>query len=49
MHAILFDVTRCKGCERCVEACVEANGDDPGGRGLRPGDDARTVSRPTGG
>lgn len=28
MHAILFDTTRCKGCERCVEACVEANGGD---------------------
>jgi formate dehydrogenase iron-sulfur subunit len=26
MKAILNDVTRCTGCERCVEACVEANG-----------------------
>ena len=25
MKAILFDVTRCKGCEKCVQACVEAN------------------------
>ena len=23
MKAILFDVTRCTGCEKCVEACVE--------------------------
>jgi Fe-S-cluster-containing dehydrogenase component len=29
MHAILFDSTKCKGCERCVDACVEANGTDP--------------------
>ena len=29
MFGILFDVTRCKGCERCVDACVEANGLDP--------------------
>jgi formate dehydrogenase iron-sulfur subunit len=29
MLSILFDVTRCKGCERCVDACVEANGLDP--------------------
>jgi formate dehydrogenase iron-sulfur subunit len=28
MQAILFDVTRCRGCERCVDACVEANGGD---------------------
>jgi len=27
--AILVDVTRCSGCERCVDACVEANGLDP--------------------
>lgn len=29
MHAILVDITRCTGCERCVAACVEANGLDP--------------------
>lgn len=29
MVSILFDVTRCRGCERCVEACVEASGKDP--------------------
>ena len=29
MFGILFDVTRCKGCERCVDACVEASGSDP--------------------
>jgi formate dehydrogenase iron-sulfur subunit len=29
MKAILVDVTRCTGCERCVEACVEENGLDP--------------------
>jgi Fe-S-cluster-containing dehydrogenase component len=29
MVGILFDVTRCCGCERCVAACVEANGCDP--------------------
>ena len=29
MFGMLFDVTRCKGCERCVDACVEANGLDP--------------------
>lgn len=29
MYGILFDVTRCTGCERCVDACVEANGLDP--------------------
>ena len=28
MVSILFDVTRCKGCERCVAACVEATGKD---------------------
>lgn len=27
--AILVDVTRCAGCERCVEACVAANRLDP--------------------
>jgi formate dehydrogenase iron-sulfur subunit len=26
MNAILVDVTRCTGCERCVEACMEENG-----------------------
>lgn len=26
---ILVDVTKCRGCERCVEACVRANGLDP--------------------
>ena len=25
MYGILVDVTRCTGCERCVEACVDAN------------------------
>ena len=25
MYGILVDVTRCTGCERCVEACVKAN------------------------
>ena len=25
MKGILTDVTRCIGCERCVEACVQAN------------------------
>jgi formate dehydrogenase iron-sulfur subunit len=29
MVGILFDVTRCTGCERCVDACVEVNGLDP--------------------
>lgn len=29
MNAILVDVPRCTGCERCVEACVEADGGDP--------------------
>jgi formate dehydrogenase iron-sulfur subunit len=29
MRAILVDVTRCTGCERCVDACVEKNGADP--------------------
>jgi formate dehydrogenase iron-sulfur subunit len=29
MKAILVDVTRCTGCERCVEACIEENGLDP--------------------
>ncbi len=28
-HAILVDVTRCSGCERCTQACVEANHRDP--------------------
>ena len=28
MKAILFDATKCKGCERCVDACVEVNGMD---------------------
>jgi formate dehydrogenase iron-sulfur subunit len=30
MNAILVDVTRCTGCERCVDACIEENGCDPG-------------------
>jgi formate dehydrogenase iron-sulfur subunit len=29
MKAILVDVTRCTGCERCVAACIEENGTDP--------------------
>jgi formate dehydrogenase iron-sulfur subunit len=29
MNAILVDVTRCIGCERCVDACIEENGLDP--------------------
>jgi formate dehydrogenase iron-sulfur subunit len=29
MKAILVDVTKCTGCERCVAACVEENGTDP--------------------
>jgi formate dehydrogenase iron-sulfur subunit len=29
MKAMLVDVTKCTGCERCVEACVEENGLDP--------------------
>jgi len=29
MKAILVDVTRCTGCERCVEACIQENGLDP--------------------
>ncbi|MFH2002451.1 MAG: 4Fe-4S dicluster domain-containing protein [Planctomycetota bacterium] len=29
MYAILIDVTRCTGCERCAAACVEANHLDP--------------------
>lgn len=28
MNAILMDVTKCTGCERCVSACVESNGLD---------------------
>jgi formate dehydrogenase iron-sulfur subunit len=30
-YAILFDATRCKACERCVAACVEADGGNPDG------------------
>lgn len=29
MDAILVDVTKCTGCERCLNACVQANGIDP--------------------
>ena len=29
MYAILVDVTKCTGCERCVAACVEENDLDP--------------------
>jgi formate dehydrogenase iron-sulfur subunit len=29
MRAILVDVTRCTGCDRCVDACIDANGTDP--------------------
>ncbi len=29
MKAILVDVTRCTGCERCVEACIQENELDP--------------------
>ena len=28
MNAILVDVTKCTGCERCVAACIEENGLD---------------------
>jgi len=28
MLAILFDTTKCQGCERCVDACVQASGKD---------------------
>jgi formate dehydrogenase iron-sulfur subunit len=28
-YAILFDATRCSGCERCVDACVKENNGDP--------------------
>ena len=27
--AILIDITRCSGCERCADACVAANGKNP--------------------
>jgi formate dehydrogenase iron-sulfur subunit len=30
VNAILVDVTKCTGCERCVAACVEENDLDPG-------------------
>jgi formate dehydrogenase iron-sulfur subunit len=29
MKAILVDVTRCTGCEQCVDACIEVNHTDP--------------------
>jgi formate dehydrogenase iron-sulfur subunit len=29
MHSILIDVTRCRGCEQCVAACVKENELDP--------------------
>jgi formate dehydrogenase iron-sulfur subunit len=29
MKAILVDVTKCTGCERCVDACVDEHGLDP--------------------
>jgi formate dehydrogenase iron-sulfur subunit len=29
MYGILFDTTQCKGCERCIKACIEVNGADP--------------------
>ncbi len=29
MNAILVDITRCTGCEQCVDACIEENGCDP--------------------
>jgi len=28
MYSILIDITRCIGCERCVEACIESKGID---------------------
>jgi formate dehydrogenase iron-sulfur subunit len=28
MKAILHDVTRCRGCMKCVKACADANGSD---------------------
>jgi formate dehydrogenase iron-sulfur subunit len=28
-YAMLVDVTRCTGCEQCVQACVKVNGCDP--------------------
>ena len=29
MNAILVDVTRCTGCEQCVDACIDRNHGDP--------------------
>ncbi len=29
MYSILFDVTKCTGCEKCVSACINANNLDP--------------------
>jgi Fe-S-cluster-containing dehydrogenase component len=29
MKAILVDVTKCTGCERCVDACIDEHGLDP--------------------
>lgn len=29
MYAILVDITKCTGCERCVAACLETNNLDP--------------------
>lgn len=28
-YGILVDVTRCTGCEKCIEACIESNGGSP--------------------
>lgn len=29
MYSILVDITKCTGCEKCVDACIKANGLNP--------------------
>ncbi len=45
MKSILVDVTKCKGCMACVNACAEANGGDPAA--TTPGDSGLSATQLT--
>ena len=47
MKAILVDVTKCTGCERCVAACIEAERSGPTERPRSTGPSPRMAFRRT--